>query len=183
MFNRAEILTPDRVRGRFATLPEALRAQGWPVLNEVRGLVMFALDNEGAVRDRYLDGHQALGGRVMFASVAPEHPAAAWFKINDPIKDFERIVHLVKTGFLVRTRADADTRQARAGDVTQRDKALASGAQFISTDYREPDQRFSDYSVSFPGGHVARSNPISGDQAWSRIDLESGTANSIQGSR
>ena len=26
----------------------------------------------------------------MFATVAPEHPAAAWFKINDPIKDFDR---------------------------------------------------------------------------------------------
>ena len=87
-------------------------------------------------------------------------------------------MRLVKAGFLVRTRADADTRQARAGDVTQRDRALASGAQFISTDYREPDKRFSDYSVSFPGGQVARSNPISGDPAWSRIDLESGQSGS-----
>ena len=113
---------------------------------------MFALDNEGAVRDRYLEGHPALKDRVMFVTVAPEHPAAAWFKVNDPIKDFDKIQRLVKDGFLVRTRADADTRQARAGDVTQRDKALASGAQFISTDYREPDRRFSDYSVRFPGG-------------------------------
>ena len=88
----------------------------------------------------------------MFATVAPEHPAAAWFKINDPIKDFDKIQQLVRDGFLVRTRADADTRQARTGDVTQRDKALASGAQFISTDYREPDRRLSDYSVRFPGG-------------------------------
>ena len=48
VFARTEILTPDRVRGRFATLPEAIRAQGWPALNEVRGLVLFALDNEGA---------------------------------------------------------------------------------------------------------------------------------------
>ena len=47
VFARTEILTPDRVRGRFATLPEAIRAQGWPALSEVRGLVLFALDNEG----------------------------------------------------------------------------------------------------------------------------------------
>ena len=108
---------------------------GLAELDDVRGLVMFALDNEGAVRDRYLEGHPALEDRVMFATVAPEHPAAAWFKINDPIKDFDRIKQLVSDGFLVRTRADADTVQSRKNDVTQRDKALASGAQFVSTDY------------------------------------------------
>ena len=119
----------------------------------------------------------------MFATVAPEHPAAAWFKVNDPIKDFDKIQRLVKAGFLVRTRADADTRQARKGDVTQRDKALASGAQFVSTDYREPDRRLSDYSVQFPGGQVARSNPVSGDPAWGEIDLESGKAAARRDSR
>ena len=174
VFKKTEILTPDRVRGRFATLPEAIRAQGWPALDQIRGLVLFALDNEGSLRDLYIEGHPALRDRLMFASVAPGHPAAAWFKINDPVKDFDRIQHLVRAGFLVRTRADADTRQARTGDVTQREKALASGAQFISTDYPEPDRRLSNYSVRFPGGQVARSNPVSGDPAWNQIDLESG---------
>jgi hypothetical protein len=173
VFAQTEIITPDRIRGRFATLPEAIRAQGWPALDDVRGLVIFALDNEGSLRDLYLEGHEALKGRVMFATVEPSNPAAAWFKINDPIKDFDRIQHLVREGYLVRTRADADTRQARAGDITQRDKALASGAQFISTDYARPDRRFSDYSVRFPDGQVARSNPVSGEHAWSQIDLES----------
>jgi hypothetical protein len=183
VFARTEILTPDRVRGRFATLPEAIRAQGWPVLDAVRGQVIFALDNEGSVRDRYLEGHPALRDRLMFASVAPGHPAAAWFKINDPIKDFDRIQQLVREGFLVRTRADADTRQARTNDATQRDKALASGAQWISTDYAEPDRRFSDYSVRFAGGEVARSNPVSGAPASSDIDLESGKSRSGSGSK
>ncbi len=183
VFVEGEILTPDRVRGRFDTLPDALRAQGWPTLESVRGLVMFALDNEGAIRDRYLEGHVALKGRAMFASVERSNAAAAWFKINDPVKDFERIKHLVGAGFLVRTRADADTRQARAADTSQRDKAFASGAQFISTDYRQPDRRFSDYSVSFPSGAVARSNPVSGDPAWANRDLESGKLAETTGPR
>ena len=59
---------------------------------------------------------------------SPTAPEAAWFKVNDPIKDFDRIQRLVREGFLVRTRADADTRQSRANDGTQRDKAMASGA-------------------------------------------------------
>jgi hypothetical protein len=178
VFAKTEIITPDRIRGKFATLPEAIRAQGWPVLDEVRGLVIFALDNEGSVRDRYLEEHEGLKGRVMFASVEATHPGAAWFKINDPVKDFDRIQHLVREGFLVRTRADADTRQARAGDVNMRDRALASGAQFVSTDYARPDRRFSDYCVSFPDGQVARSNPVSGEPTWNQIDLESGKSGS-----
>ena len=59
------------------------------------------------------------------------------------------------------------------------DKALASGAQYVSTDYARPDRRFSDYSVRFPDGQVARSNPVSGDPAWSRIDLESDETRSL----
>ena len=174
VFQKNEILTPDRVRGKFGTLSEAIKAQGWPALEDVRGLVMFALDNLGSVRDLYLEGHRALEDRVMFATVAPLDPAAAWFKINDPIKDHDRIKKLVREGFLVRTRADADTVQSRKNDGTQRDKAFSSGAQFVSTDYAEPDRRFSEYSVRFPGGQVARSNPISGDPSWYDLDLETG---------
>ena len=77
---------------------------------------MFGMDNEGAPRDLYLKGHPALQGRMLFVSVAETHPAAAWMKVNDPVGDFDRIQHLVRQGFLVRTRADADTKEARAND-------------------------------------------------------------------
>lgn len=82
-------------------------------------------------------------------------------KLNDPVADGDRSRELVSGGFLVRTRADADAEQARTGDTTMRDAALASGAQLVSTDYLRPDARFTDYSVSFPGGVVARCNPVS----------------------
>ena len=157
VFPRSQIVTPDRIRGSSATLPEAIRTRGWPELDAVRGRVVFALDNEGAIRDRYVEGHPALKDRIMFVTAdSPAAPEAAWFKVNDSIKDFDRIQRLVRDGFLVRTRADADTRQSRGNDGTQRDKALASGAQFVSTDYPEPDKRFSDYRVRLPGGVVAR---------------------------
>jgi hypothetical protein len=175
VFDRSEILRPDRVRGQFDTLPEAIKARGWPLLEAVRGQVMFALDNEGPLRDRYIEEHPALEDRVMFVTAdRPDAPEAAWFKINDPVKDFDRIQRLVRDGFLVRTRADADTRQSRTSDGSQRDKALASGAQFVSTDYAEPDRRFSDYQVRLAGGVVARANPVSGDRTWGSVDLESG---------
>lgn len=162
VFPRESILTPDDVRGRAATLPEALRYSGWPLLDSVRGRVMFGMDNEGAVRDRYLEGHPALEGRLVFVSVPSTNPAAAWMKRNDPVGDFEQIQELVRNGFLVRTRADADTAEARTNDPRKRGRALASGAQFVSTDYPAPDLRFSSYSVRLPGGAVARPNPVNG---------------------
>ncbi|WP_337173955.1 phosphatidylinositol-specific phospholipase C1-like protein [Paludisphaera sp.] len=174
VFPRPEILTPDDVRGDFDTLPEAIRARGWPRLDDVRGRVMLALDNTDGTRDAYMEGHRALAGRLMFASVAEDDPAAAWFKRNDPIGGFDDIRRLVAAGFLVRARADADTRQARDGSTVMRDRALASGAQFVSTDYPVADPRFTDYRVQLPGGVVARSNPVSGDRAWDGLDLERG---------
>ncbi len=93
-------------------------------------------------------------------------------KINDPVRDFDRIQAMVKQGFLVRTRSDANTKQSRTNDSSQRDRAWSSGAQFVSTDYVVPDQRFSTYSVRFPGNIVARTNPLIGDRSLDGKDLE-----------
>jgi hypothetical protein len=172
VFQRREILAPDDVRGSFASLPEALAKRGWPTIDAARGKVMFGMDNEGAPRDLYLKGLPALQGRLLFVSVSETHPAAAWMKINDPLGDFDHIQHLVRRGFLVRTRADADTKEARANDPRQRDKALASGAQFVSTDYPEPNPAFSPYCVRFAGGIVVRANPINGNPKLNGKDLE-----------
>ena len=150
------MLTPDNVRGDFKTLSAAILERGWPTLADCRGKLLFALDNEGSLADRYLEGHPILNDRVMFASVNESHPAAAWMKINDPIRDYDKIQAMVAKGFLVRTRADAETKQSRTNDTTQRDKAFASGAQFISTDYPRADLRFSDYCVQFENGSMVR---------------------------
>ena len=54
---------------------------------------------------------------------------------------------------MVRTRADANTVQARDNDTRQRDQVFASGAQAISTDYCFPAQHFgNDYQVQIAGG-------------------------------
>ena len=95
----------------------------------------------------------------MFTNAPEGHPAAAVMIINNPKKDFERIQRLVKAGYMVRTRADANTVQARNNDTSQREQAFASGAQAISTDYYLPAQHFgNDYQVQIPGG--VRCNPL-----------------------
>ena len=178
VFSPKDFLEPDQVRGTHATLRDAIKGKGWPVLEDSRGKVLFGLDNEGRIRDLYLADHPALQGRAMFVTVEPDHPAAAWMKKNDPEREFDEIQALVKAGFLVRTRADADTREARKNDTSKREKAFASGAQFVSTDFAEARPEFSDYRVRLPGDVVARSNPVSGDTAWLGLDLEANATNS-----
>jgi hypothetical protein len=150
------ILTPDQVRGDSPSLREAVTKRGWPRLSDAAGKFIFALDNEGAVRDRYLalSPDADLRGRLLFASVGPDHPAAGWMKRNDPVAGFSEIQVLVKTGFLVRTRADSDLKEVRANDQTRFRKAIESGAQWISTDAPEELPDFPGYHVSWPDRKV-----------------------------
>jgi hypothetical protein len=81
-------------------------------------------------------------------------------KRNDPLGSLEEIRDLVSRGYIVRTRSDADTVEARFGLTARRDAALASGAQFVSSDYPEPDPDFgTGYFVEIPDGEPARCNP------------------------
>src|SRR3990172_3894605 len=135
VFADDELITPDDVRGRRATLERAVLKDGWPTLKESRGRLLFALDNTDPKRDLYLAGHPSLRGRVLFTSSPPGSPESAFVKVNDPVTNQEYISQLVEAGYIVRTRADENTLEARFGLTVRRDAALASGAQFVSTDY------------------------------------------------
>lgn len=171
IFKKEDLITPDWVRSGSATLREAVLTKGWPLLAKARGKVMFCLDNEGRHRELYLKGNRSLEGRLLFASVDRAHPAAGWMKRNDPVGGFEEIQRLVEEGFMVRTRADGDSKEAYAGDLSRATKALGSGAQFVSTDYPEADPKVGAYVVKLPGGVAARANPVSGGK-WPAGELE-----------
>jgi hypothetical protein len=170
VFPPSKLITPDDVRGTHATLEEAVLTDGWPTLRESRGKVLFLLDNEGK-QSIYTAGHPNLEGRAIFTNANPGDPDAAFVKRNDPFTDTD-IPSLVEAGYLVRTRADADTVQSRNNDPTQRDAALASWAQYISTDYPVPNLDFSPYFVAIPGGHVARCNALNAPVACDDAALE-----------
>lgn len=171
VFADDELLTPDDVRGSYPTLGEAVATEGWPVLGSVRGTVLFALDND-SLRDVYREGAPALEGRVLFTPSVPGEADAAFAKLNDPVADGPAIAAALAANMLVRTRADADTLQARADDTTMRDAALASGAQLVSTDYPEPDGELSPYVVRIPGGTPARCNPVTAPADCTGADVE-----------
>jgi hypothetical protein len=163
VFDADHMLTPDRVRGAHATLAEAIKSDGWPVLSAARGKVLFALDNTDAHKTDYLQGNPSLEGRVLFVSSEPGEPSAAFIKMNEALGDEEqRIAHNVRSRFLIRTRADIPTAEARSGSTTRRDSAFRSGAHYVSTDYDEPSPFGSGYQARLPGGErlTARCNPV-----------------------
>ena len=160
VFKPGELITPDQVQGRRKTLREAVLAGGWPTLKAARGKFLFAMDESPEVVAVYRGARQSLEGRVTFINTDEASPAAGYITLNEPIDLRARIQAAVQAGFIVRTRADADTWEARRNDSKPREAAFASGAQYVSTDYMHPDTRFSDYQVRLPGGGIARPNPV-----------------------
>ena len=122
----------------------------------------------------YLEGHPSLRGRVIFTNSDPGHSDAAFIERNDgPPGD---ISELVREGYLVRTRTDADTKEARTNDTSRRDAMINSGAQILSTDYpaSEPARWPGHFSVTLPGGaNVARCNPANAPAACSNRAVNS----------
>jgi hypothetical protein len=107
----------------------------------------------------------------MFVTAEPDAPSAAVVKVDDP--DVALIQRLVREHFIVRTRADADTVDARANDTTRRDLALRSGAQIVSTDYPVPDPTINpEYFVQLPGGRPGRCNPVQAPARCRAVDVE-----------
>jgi hypothetical protein len=157
VFPAAETIRPDDVRGSYPTLNQAVRADQWPTLRQARGKVIFLMDQKdmGPV---YLEGHPSLKGRILFTNADPGTTDSAFIEQNDAPAD--SIDTLVRQGYLIRTRADSDTKEARTNDTARRDAVLASGAQIISTDYPSSEPATTGYQVELPGNAVARCNPL-----------------------
>jgi hypothetical protein len=164
VFPENRMFTPDDLRLGHATLPAAIGNSGWPSVESMRGQVMFVMDNSGTFRSWYRTGHDALQGRVVFTNADPGDADAAFIKRNDPKGSFADIQSLIAQGYIVRTRADADTVEARVNDTTSRDAAFASGSTWVSSDFVVPGRAQmlfgSPYVVQIPGGTPARCNPI-----------------------
>jgi len=158
-----QVITPDEVRGSFNTLEEAVLAGNWPTLEEARGKILFVVGHSG-----YKDNHPSLVDRVAFSFSTPGEPECAFVLLNDPITDLEKIRDYVGLGYMVRTRTDAGTYEAKSGDYTRSNAAFNSGAQLISTDYYKSDPRadtsavWTDFKVAFPNGELARVNAYAG---------------------
>jgi hypothetical protein len=156
-----KLMTPDMVRGKYTSLEQAIQSTGWPSLKNSRGLFIFVLDQSDQKMRDYIDGHPALENRAMFVNAIEGMAEAAIFIMNAAKKDEEKIRRLVNRGYIVRTRADADTVQARGNDLSSFTAAKLGGAQIITTDYYLSDPRTgTGYQVRFDNGGYIRTHPF-----------------------
>lgn len=148
------LITPDNVRGNYETLNKAVLNNNWPKLKEAKGKFIFILDEKGDNRAMYLAKHPSLKNRVLFADAEPGTPESAILIRNNAKSDQTLISNLVKQGYIIRTRADGDTDEARKNDRTSFEAAQKSGAQIITTDYYQKSNFFkSDYIIYFENGN------------------------------
>ncbi|ADV48607.1 hypothetical protein Celal_1292 [Cellulophaga algicola DSM 14237] len=158
---RDKIITPDMVRGEYSTLEQAVLNHNWPSIENGKGKFLFILDDNDNKKKLYKNEHPNLKGRVAFVNDVEGSPEAGVMIINDP--NTILIPKLVKKGYIVRTRADAGTKQARVNDYSNFEAAKKSGAQIITTDYYLPSTMFkSSYQVKFADDVYERKNPVTG---------------------
>lgn len=159
VFSTSELITPDLVQGEFTSLRESVTTVGWPSVESSKGKILFVFDADPLLTSEYIKG--GLKGKPMFPNVGKDHPHAGFFIMNDPKDQHQEIQRLVKSGFMVRTRADADTKEARTGDLSRLESAIASGAQLISTDYYlaklSPSGKF---QITLQNGSYESCNPL-----------------------
>lgn len=154
------LFTPDDLRRDEPTIAAGLARHGWPRASQAAGRFLFALDEGGQTRANYLFARPGARGGAFFPVVDLGSPEAAFYVLNDPRADAARIAAALAAGGIVRTRADAGTEEARQGDTSRFNAALASGAQVITTDYYIPDRSIpTGYMIRFPDGGFARARP------------------------
>ncbi|TDD48285.1 hypothetical protein E1263_33540 [Kribbella antibiotica] len=171
VFSEKQLLSPDDVRKSGLTLEQSVTTKGWPTLKNAAGKVMFYFDNAGPgteIRDVYRAGKPNLEGRAVFTRGAEGEADAAITQVNDPrAAGTAEIQRLVKKGYLVRTRSDEPLATIRNNEFSRVGIALASGAQFVSTDFPVAGMasRYdSDFVAELPGDTPVRLNPVTGQR-------------------
>lgn len=156
---RDNIITPEAVQAEHSSLNEAILSAGWPDMDDCRGKFLLVLDEPMKKIDTYHGPDRAERG-ILFTNAPAGHPESAFIVSNHPRRDQALIQQYVKDGYLVRTRADADTKEAVTLDYTRFEAAKSSGAQYISTDYYYQTLEHPKFKIQFEDGSYARCNPL-----------------------
>jgi hypothetical protein len=163
VLGRDKVFTPDDLRGKQPTLESAVLAKQWPTLGQARGKFVFlflvpAMNLQAFAP--YLAGRPSLEGRMAFVQGKPGMAHTAFMLFDNALTHGPEIRDAVGKGYLVRTRADIDTADARRDDKRRQDAALASGAQIVSTDYLSAPNIYGNGYHLAPSAKGWRCNPV-----------------------
>lgn len=141
------VITPDDLTTSGKNLRDSITQDGWPLLEDVRGDVLYLLDGSDHA-EPYSDGWTTLAGRAMFVQAEPDQAVAA-FVGRDGARlagesKYDRMSRLVAQGFMIRDLTSP----------SEFDAAKAAGAHFLSTDF--PEQ----LTLSADPDAPSRCNPV-----------------------
>ncbi|GEJ46160.1 phosphatidylinositol-specific phospholipase C domain-containing protein [Chryseobacterium sp. ON_d1] len=160
-----KIITPKEVQGKYKTLKEAVTHNNWPKLNDSKGKFIFMLlpGSAGTLSSKnnpyLIDG--SLKERMMFLNSEPDDSFAGFILRDNAIVRQKEIQDLVKQGYMVRTRSDIETYEAKTNDFTRSEAAFSSGSQIISTDFFRPGNTYgTPYFIQPPQGKDYLNNPL-----------------------
>lgn len=132
-----KLITPQDVIGSHSSLREAITTDGWPLLSDTLGKIIFVL-HPGKYTTPYYQMDPTFVNMVMF-------PAANISNINQPYASFvvhnnpsiEEINPLVEQNFIVRTRIDSNLDYENQ----RKTEGILSGAQLLTSDFL-PNHKF-----------------------------------------
>ncbi len=157
VFARSDLLTPDDLAAGYATPRERIDAEGWPLVDDVRGKIAFIVLNRDEHAQRYTQDYTTLAGKLMFANARPEQYGLGWAVISKegPNPDVMSAAHAAKLMLATNTCSVNDSDEACAGD---RDAAIAAGIHMLKDDLPFPING-RNYWLELPGGSPG-CNPV-----------------------
>ena len=155
--NTSILYTPKDLMAGHKSISERLKTTSWPTLNSCLGKVIFILD--GDQNDMYQTSLENGEERPMFTFSEPGKLTAAFIKRNNPIGQ-EEVINNLTNEYIVRTRSDVETMQARSGDYSMFNAAIYSNAQIISTDYYREDPIIGSFKISLDSFKIISNLPF-----------------------
>lgn len=165
VMGKDKLIVPDDIRGHYKTLRDAVQGGNWPTVAAARGKFIFLLlpsmAGMGEYGGAYVKNAPNLENKVMFVQSSPESSFGAFILLDNAKIRQQEIQKYVKQGFLVRTRADIETYEAKVNDYSRAEAAFKSGAQVISTDFFKSTNTYgTPYRVQLPNGRDIQANPV-----------------------
>ena len=148
VFSEDKLLTPGDLKSNFPSIKNRILTMGWPLLSEMTGKFIFIL--QGDHYEIYKESLKRGEERPMFVYDEPGSDNTAFVIMNNSVGKEKEINELTKL-YIVRSRTDEGTIEAREKNYSIYQSVLESNAQIISTDYYKPDLRFSDYQIRLDG--------------------------------
>ena len=172
VFPADKLLTPDDIQGDHASVQDALAGDGWPLIDSVRGQVLFVLLNvEDTHAANYTANYTTLAGRAMFARATPKQfnlPWAAIAKLG--AGDAADITAAHAAHLLIATNV-CGAGEADDACFATLDTAKAAGIHMLKDDFPAavPNKA---YWMDLPDGNPARCNPVTAPPDCSSVALE-----------